>query len=331
METVYIVTGGCGYLGYSVVKQLREQNKKVRVFAIPREDSSKVKEIGAEVYIGDVRKIDSIEPIFEGEDLEFVVIHIAGIVTVETKFSQIVWDINVEGTKNIIELSKKYKTKKLVYLGSVDAIPPADNQVFSDYKDFDPDKVVTIYAKTKAVAINAVLKSAEDGLDACVILPTAVFGPDDYAFGVVSKMVAVYASNKALPLIHGGYDFVDVRDLAAAIIATTERGHKGEVYILSGVHVDVKTFINEIRELQGLKPINMVLPNWLSKTVGFFAEKSAGITKKPPVFTAYTITCINSGVRYTSEKAQKDIGYKIRPRSESIKDMIEFMKQQGRL
>ena len=330
METVYIVTGARGYVGYSVVEQLREQGKTVRAFASPKKDCSHLEKLGATVYRGDIRKIDTIEPMFEGEDKEFIVIHIAGIVTVETKFNQFVWDINVGGTNNVIDLCKKYKAKKLVHIGSVDAIPPIDGKVYADYEKFDPADVVTVYGKTKAEAIQNVLKSAkEDGLDACVVLPTAVFGPDDYANGMVSQMLSNYAGFWKLPLIPGGYDFVDVRDLAAGIISATENGGKGEVYILCGEYADVITFINEAREIRGYHKIHLLLPKEFAKVAGFLAEKFADLTKSSPVFTAYTIDCINSGVRYSYEKAAKDLGYNPRPRIESVKDMITFMEKEG--
>lgn len=330
MKTVYIVTGGCGYIGYNVVKQLREQGKNVRVVVTSDKHASSVKNLGAKVFVGDVRKIETVEPAFQGENIELKIIHIAGIVSVETKFNQFVYDVNVNGTNNMLELAKKYNAKKFVYLGSVDAIPPVKDKVFSDYKEFDPDEVVTIYAKTKAIAINSVIKSAKDGLDACVVLPTAVFGPYDYKNGVVSKMLISYGNKKKMPLIQGGYDFVDVRDLGAGIISATEKGRAGEVYILCGEYVDVITFINEVRTVRGFDPVKVVLPNAVSKTAGFFAETVSNVTKKPPVFTPYTITCINSGVRYSSKKAEKELGYKCRQRSESVKDMVEFMEKQGR-
>lgn len=327
METVYIVTGARGYVGYSVVEKLCAQGKTVRAFASPNKDCSHLEKLGAEVYRGDIRDIDSIEAMFEGKDKEFVVIHIAGIVTVETKFNQFVWDINVGGTNNVIDLCKKYNAKKLVHIGSVDAIPPVEGKVYADYKKFDPDDVVTIYGKTKAEAIQNVLRSSkEDGLDACVVLPTAVFGPDDYANGMVSQMLSNYAGFWKLPLIPGGYDFVDVRDLADGIISATEKGRNGEVYILCGEYTDVLTFINEAREIRGHGKIHMLLPKSFAKFVGYLAEKYADMTKTSPVFTAYTIDCINSGVRYSYEKATKDLGYSPRPRKESLKDMIAFME-----
>lgn len=332
MEKVYVITGGCGYVGYSVVKKLANENAKIKVLAIPSEDSSMVKALGAEIFIGDVRKKETIEPLFADKDAEYVIIHIAGIVTVETAFNQFVWDVNVEGTKNMLELAKEHKAKSFVYLGSVDAIPPVKDKVYSDYDKFNPDDVVTIYAKTKAVAINEVKKAAEEGLNACCVLPTAVFGPDDYANGMVSKMLASYAKgNVALPLIEGGYDFVDVRDLADGIIAATTKGRPGEIYILCGKYVSVFDFINEVRAYRNLSPAKIKLPNAVSKTVGFFAENLSKFTKKPPVFTPYTIDCINSGVLYSPEKAEKELGYKCRPRSESIKDMIDFMEKENRL
>ncbi len=116
MGKVYVITGGCGYVGYSVVKKLANENAKIKVLAIPSEDSSMVKALGAEIFIGDVRKKETIEPLFADKDAEYVIIHIVGIVTVETAFNQFVWDVNVEGTVGF-QAPKGDKDLTLIYEG----------------------------------------------------------------------------------------------------------------------------------------------------------------------------------------------------------------------
>ena len=321
----YLITGACGYLGGVVADLLAKHGEKVRCLAMKGEDISHLPR-EAEVFYGDICDVDALAPAFVSAE-KLVVIHAAGIVTVERKITQQIRRVNVEGTDNVVALCEKYGAD-LVYVGSVDALKAEAGSVWED-ADFDSEAVYGAYAKTKAQASCKVIASAKRGNRAMVVMPTAIFGPYDYKRGMVMRMLGLYTKQFPLPIIRGGYDFVDVRDVAMGIIAAAKSGRAGESYIFSGEFVELKSLVDGVRAQKALPVIHIVVPNCIAKAVGGLLEMAARLLKKPPLFTAYTITCINSGVRYSCKKAREKLGYVSRPFAQTVSDTLAFMREQG--
>lgn len=323
----YIITGACGYVGYAIVKELINKSKKVRCFALEGEDCSHLIELHADIYYGDIVTKKGLEELFDCDD-KICAIHCASLVSTQTKINKAIYDTNVIGTKNIIDMCEKTHAD-LIYMGSVDAVPPINGKIADVH--FDPEKVYSAYAKTKAMASNLVLESAKRGLRAMILMPCAVFGPYDHKGGLVSSLVKIYLKPFRMPIIRGGYEFTDVRDIAFAAVSAAANGKSGESYILSNEFFELKYVVDKMRSMEGLKPIKLVIPNFIAKAAGMIVEKISLITKKRPLFTAYMIDCVNTHVSYSCEAAKKDLGYSPRPFDETVKDTLDFMKTHGYL
>ena len=126
----------------------------------------------------------------KASETEAIVLHIASIVTVNPDYSQKVMDVNVGGTENLIALCKERNVAKLVYCSSTGAIPEEKNGVIRECEGaipIDPNRIRGCYSLSKALATNLTLKAAEDGLNACVVHPSGIMGPEDYAMGETTK------------------------------------------------------------------------------------------------------------------------------------------------
>ncbi len=277
-----------------------------------------------------MREKTSLEPLFFGlkDDDEVYVIHCAGIVSVASKYDQRVVDVNVKGTENIVNLCKKHNAKKLVYISSVHALPelPQGKVMHEIVDGFQPESVIGLYAKTKAAATQIVLDAAKDGLDATVIHPSGIIGPNDYGNGHLTQMIINYLNGTLTACVEGGYDFVDVRDVADGVIAATEKGRKGECYILSNRYIPVRELLNTLSRVTGGKTIKTVLPLWFAKLTAPLAELYYKIRHESPLFTRYTLYTLTSNARFTYEKARNDLGYRPRDISTTIKDTVSFLK-----
>ena len=271
MDELYLITGGAGYLGNTLVQELLNQKKSIRILVFPGEVNIPD---DLEIFYGDVLKPESIEAFFQdGRNRELIVIHTAGIVSIASKYQQKIYDVNVIGTKNILNLCQKYRVKKMIYISSVHAIPEKKKgETITEVNEFDPDWVIGLYAKTKAEATSLVLDAAKRGLDARVVHPSGICGPFDQGRGYMTTLVIHYYTGKLIAALNGGYDFVDVRDVAKGIVLCLEKGKKGECYILSNDYFSVKEMLKILHEITGKKEIKLMLPFWFIKLVAPLAE-----------------------------------------------------------
>lgn len=229
MKRVYIITGANGHLGGTLVRALQGLPVEVRGLILPGEAA--VDRGNVRYYRGDVCQPDTLRPLFEDleEGAAIRVIHTAGIVDISEDVSPKVYDVNVNGTRNVLALCREFGAR-LVYVSSVHAIPEADdNLVQEEIRAFSPDRVIGGYAKTKAEATQAVLDAARDGLDAVVVQPSGILGPFEASGNHMVQMVSDYVHGRLPACVVGGYDFVDVRDVAKGCLQAAEKGRRGRV------------------------------------------------------------------------------------------------------
>lgn len=328
MKTVYIVTGAAGHLGGSIVKILTERKKEVRALVLPNE-SCRIGSPCLTEYTGDVCDPLSLDRLFEGGH-EFVMIHCAGLISINSKSDARVLRVNVDGTKNVVDACRRNGAKRMVYISSVHAIPEKPRgEIMPEITDFSPESVVGCYAKTKAMATKLVLEAAEDGLDAVVVHPAGIIGPNGLLKGNIVHLIVNFLSGKLPAAVKGGFDFVDVRDVAAGVVAAAEKGRKGECYILSNRYIELSEFFDTLSEVSGRRRLKHYMPMWFTRMIAPFAELFYKITGKTPLFTLYSLHTLSQNASYSHEKATRELGYKTRSLKESLYDTVVWLRKSG--
>ena len=328
----YIITGANGFLGNNIVRELQNEDCEIRALVMPGDKLHSLDGLRCTLYEGDVTKPETLGELFAVEDgSETVVIHCAAIVTVKSKFNQKVYDVNVGGTLNVAEKALSIGAR-LVYVSSVHAIPERGQKVIGETKEFDPELVVGQYAKTKAETANALLKmSRERGLDVVIVHPSGMLGPHDFGHSHLTQLVLDFCNGKLGACVKGGYDFVDVRDVAAGILSAAQRGRTGECYILSNRYVEIKELLDTISEVRGTKKIKVVLPMWLAKVTAPLSEAYYALLKQPPLYTRYSLYTISTHVTFTHEKAAKELDFSPRSIRDTVSDTVRWLEEQKRI
>lgn len=328
MKRIYIVTGASGFLGNNIIRMLEhDDNAEVRAFVLNGESISSLNNLKCSIYYGDVTKADTLNSIFDGSgDAEIFVIHCAAVVYIKSKYNSRVYDVNVNGTKNIVDKVLEYNSK-LIYVSSVHAIPEKSNgDLISEVSIFNPDDVVGLYAKTKAEAARYVMDSVKDkGLNACIVHPSGILGPYDFSNSHLTALVREIVRGKLPMCVKGGYDFVDVRDVAKGIIMACDKGKKGECYIMSGEFVSIKKLADLVCDVVGKKRIKVVLPIMIAKIVAPFYEMYYNVKGKTPLFTKYSLYTLSSNSNFSNEKAKRDLGFVTRDITDTVKDMVMWI------
>ena len=336
MTTKYIVTGAAGFLGSAICRRLIEKGEAVRAFVLPGDRAAGFLPDGTEIVYGDLCDRDSLEKLFTVEEgTEVIVLHIASIVTVNPSYSQKVMDVNVGGTENIIAMCREHsEVKKLVYCSSTGAIPEETNGSISETAGaipIDPDRIRGCYSLSKALATNLVLKAAEEGLNACVVHPSGIMGPDDFAMGETTRTLVDIINGKMPAGIDGTFNLCDVRDLADGTIAAAEHGQPGECYILGNDAVRFKDFARLVAEESGCKAPALFLPLWVANSLAHVMEKRAEKKGTKPIMTTFSVYNLARNNNFDSSKARRELGYTTRSYRETIRDEIRWLKAEGRI
>ncbi len=326
MYKKYLVTGATGFLGKEVVANLIKKGAVVYALTMPKDPYAE--NLPQEVIriTGDVCDGKSLDDFFDFADENACVIHCAGIVSVATDPGEKIYRVNVGGTKNILERCKQKSVGKLVYVSSVHAIPekPKGEEI-SEVYDFSPDKVKGDYAKSKAMATQLVLEYAKQGLDASLVFPSGIIGPNDEAKGSITTMLLSFLEGKLPLAVKGGYDFVDVRDVAEGIVLCSEKGERGKCYILSGHYATIKDVLKSVKLLTGVKRVISCLPIKIAKLFAPIYEKIAVRRKKKLFFTPYAVEVLDSNGKFSRKNAEKSLGYKPRPIIDTLKDTVSWL------
>lgn len=192
-NTIYLVTGAAGFLGSTICRQLLERGDKVRGLVLPNDKSVQYLPEGMEIYKGDVCDMSTLQEFFTiPEGYESIVLHIASIVTVSPDYNPVVMNVNVGGTKNIVRCCLTHpECKKLVYCSSTGAIPEVrKGKPIKEVIYFDEDEVLGCYSRSKAIATQTVLDAVKlENLNACIVHPSGILGPEDYAVGETTGTV----------------------------------------------------------------------------------------------------------------------------------------------
>ena len=326
MNKLYIITGANGHLGSTIVRALEHQDCQVRGLILPNEKAENHANIN--YYQGDVRSRDTLLPLFEDVDgMEITVIHTAGVIDIAEHVSPRLYDVNVNGTRTVASLCLEKKVKRLVYVSSVHAIPEKGKRhVMKEAVSFSAEQVVGGYAKTKAEATQAVLDAAHAGLNAVIVHPSGILGPYDSSGNHLVQMVSDYLRGRLPACVRGGYDFVDVRDIAQGCLLAAERGKSGECYILSNRHYEVKEVLDMVKEIAGGRRLP-VLPMWMAKAAAPLFEWIAKIRRQRPLYTKYSLYTLSSNDKFSHDKATSELGYRPRDLYQTIADTVDWLKK----
>lgn len=337
MNTMYLLTGAAGFLGSHICDVLLERGEQVRALVLPGDKSVKYVPASVEIIEGNLCDMASLDAFFTvPEGTQTIVIHCASMVTTNADFSQKLLDINVGGTKNMIEQCLNHpECQKMVYVSSTGAIPelPKGQKIKEvDRFDAESDHVVGWYSKSKAMATQAVLDAVrERGLNACVVHPSGILGPKDYAIGETTGTV-IKIMNGEMPIGMGGsFNLCDVRDLADGCVSAADKGRCGECYILGNKEVTMKEMCHLLHDASGCKTPYFYVPLGMAYKLAEQMEKKAEKTGEKPLMTNFAVYNLARNNQFDYSKAERELDYHTRPYADTLRDEAQWLAAGGYL
>jgi nucleoside-diphosphate-sugar epimerase len=314
----YFITGATGFIGGRLARQLREAGHEVIAVVRNPARAQDLAQLGVTLHQGDVTEKESMRKPMTGVDGVF---HVAGWYKVGVRDKSQAYAINVEGTRNVLELMKELKIPKGVYTSTL-AVNSDTHGVEADERYHFTGKHISVYDQTKAEAHDIAVKMIEEGLSLVVVQPGLVYGPGDTS-SVRTSLIQYL--KKQLPVMpkQTAFSWAHVDDIAHAHWLAMEKGRAGENYNICG---PTHTFINALevaKEITGVG-LPMAVPAGMIHAMSTMMYVFDKFIPVPESYTGEGLRII-AGVTYigTNAKAKRELGYDPRPLKEGLTETLK--------
>ncbi|MCL6258136.1 NAD-dependent epimerase/dehydratase family protein [Aquiflexum sp. TKW24L] len=328
---ISFVTGASGYLGQRLAMKLAENGDKVHALIRNPKSAADLDHPNIKIFYGDLMDIGSIQKGMQGCDTVF---HVAALARVWTKDRNDFYKVNLEGTSNMIKVSKEMKISKFILTSTTGTIGPSlnlqNNEETPRWSSFNND-----YEISKSLAEKELMKSVDNGFPGLIVLPSRIFGPgiDSPSSGVNRVIIGFLKKRMAIiPIqshIIGNYSFID--DIVEGHILAMEKGEIGEKYILGGENKTLFELFEVIKNSINQKGIILKIPLWPMMHFSLLSQFLADRFGIEPKITPDFVKRLNENAAFDCSKAISKLGYFITPFDQAITSTIQFLSKKHQL
>jgi dihydroflavonol-4-reductase len=276
---------------------------------------------------GDVLDLDSLKRAFSGAD---VVLHLAARISIVTRDHDMVRAVNVGGVRNVIEACKAARVGRLIHTSSFHAHrqDPLDEPMDESRPLLGPGTYPP-YDHSKAEGERVVRTAASEGLDAIVINPTGMIGPNDFKPSHFGETIVSMVNGQLPAIVRAGLNWVDTRDVADGVIRAYETAAAGSKFILSGHWASLEEIARHVATVTGGRPPRFTLPMWLAELVAPVAAAADTVRGRRPQFTPISMNELKSNPDIRHDLARRELGYQPRPLADTLTDTVEWFRAKG--
>jgi len=322
------VTGATGFLGSHVARVLADNGADMRLLVRSSSNLRNVEGLRADHALGDLRDPASLEKAMAGCD---VVFHVAADYRLWVRDPNEMYRSNVEGTRAILEAARKNGVRRVVYTSSVATIGftrngyPANEDSPVSLAD-----MIGHYKRSKFMAEQLALEAGRSGLEVVVVNPTTPVGDQDVKPTPTGRIVVDFLKRKFPAYVETGLNLVDVRECARGHVTALEKGKSGERYILGGENLTLKQILDKLAKITGLPSPILKLPYIFAYAAGIADEIVTGrLRGREPRATIDTVRMGAKKMFVSSDKAERDLGWKIVPVESALRRAAEWFRVNG--
>jgi dihydroflavonol-4-reductase len=317
------VTGGTGFIGGEVVRQLRARGDEVVCLARSPEKGAKASALGAQLVSGDLGDEAALRTGMEGCD---AVIHAAAMyeVGIPKKQHPAMWEANVAGTERVMRVALEAKVPRIVYVSTVGIFGNTNKQVVDESYKNPETSFTSYYEETKLEAHKLVERMiAEQGLPAIIVQPGGVYGPDDTS--QVADLLEEFFAGKLplLPFPELGICMTHVEDIAGGILLALDKGKLGETYVISGPVTTMREAIDMVAKVSGRKAPRGTMPTGLMKALTPIGPLVGKLMGQPPNLRELISSADKVTFWASYDKAARELGYAPRGMEEGLRQTLE--------
>lgn len=320
------ITGATGYIGANLALKLANAGHTVHALVRSPEKAVMLDHPNIKLFKGDLLDIASIHQAIQSCEAVF---HLAAYARVWAEDPATYFEINVDGTKNVMQAALDAGAHKMVYTSTAGVLGPSYGQPSTE----DTTRIVDFfneYESSKIISENWALYYLKQGLEIVIVYPPRVYGPGVMSeSNAVSKLIEQYIGGKWKLMPGDGrrtgcYAYID--DITDGHTKALENGTPGERYILGGENVDYHQLFELIRKHSGVRQKLFKVPMPLMLAFGQSQMLKNRLTGKPPLLTPSWVKKYLYDWSLSSEKAIKELGYTITPLDEGIRQTVNWLK-----
>lgn len=319
-----LVTGATGFVGWHVATKLRERGDAVRAFV---RDPQRLRELDVEPFQGDLRDRDSLEKAVAGCR---IVYHVAADYRLWAKDSAVLYQSNVEGTRNVLTAARAAGVERVVYTSTVGCIGvPGDGGAGDEASPVRLEEMTGAYKRSKFLAEQVALEFAKSGFPVVIVNPTAPIGDHDFRPTPTGKIVVDFLRRQMPAYVDTGLNVVDVRDVAEGHLLACEHGRPGERYVLGNENLTLKQIFERLERISGVKGPTTQIPYGVAYAAGAISTLWAGITGKEPRAPLDAVRMARRKMWVRTEKAVRELQFRPGPADGALRSAVNWFRANG--
>ena len=322
-----LVTGATGFVGGAVARALVHRGIEVRVMARAGADLQNLQGLTVERVEGDLRDQDSLRHALTGCRQLY---HIAAHYALWAKDPSIFYDVNVTGTKALLEAARDVGTERIVYCSTIGAIGiPPEGGLGTEETPVVFEQMAGHYKRSKYLAEQEVLKLAKAGLPVIIVNPSAPVGIGDVKPTPTGQVIVDFMKGRMPAYIETGMNIVDVDDVATGHLLAMEKGRIGERYILGSANLMLREVLEILSCLTGVKAPTIKLPRVAILPLAYLNQWLANFTGHPPRIPLEGVKMAKYKMHYDCSKAIRELGFPQTPPEVALEKAVRWFRDHG--
>ncbi|HEV8642678.1 MAG TPA: hopanoid-associated sugar epimerase [Methylomirabilota bacterium] len=322
-----LVTGGTGFVGANVVRELLRQGATVRVLARSGGDRRALAGLAVEICEGDLRDPASLRRAVAGVH---TVLHVAADYRLWASRPEELFVTNVEGTRAILDAAAEAGAKRIVYTSTVGALGiPKDGSPGTEETPVSLADMVGPYKASKFLAEQVALERARAGAPVVIVNPSAPVGPWDVKPTPTGQMIVDFLRGRMFASLDTGLNVVHVRDVARGHLLAAERGRVGEKYILGHANLPLAEIFRLLADIAGLRPPWLRIPYAIAWLAAAGMEGAARLTRRRPQVSLTAVRMARKRMFFSPAKAVRELGLPQTDVREALVDAVEWFSEHG--
>lgn len=322
-----LVTGATGFVGAAVVRALLNTGVEVRVISRPGSDPSNLRSLKVEQVLGDLRDKASLREALTGCRHLY---HVAAHYALWAKDPSIFYDINVVGTRNLLEAAREVGIERTVYCSTIGAIGlPPGGGLGTEETPVSLEQMAGHYKRSKYLAEQEVHKLAAEGLPVVIVNPSAPVGERDVKPTPTGQIIVDFMKGRMPAYIETGMNIIDVDDVATGHLLAMAKGRQGERYILGSANLLLREVFEILSKLTGLKAPALKLPRGAVLPLAYLNHWFANLTGLPPRIPLEGVKMAKYKMHYDCSKAVRELGLPQNPPEIALEKAVRWFRTHG--